>query len=115
MLRASVLWTLWVWVVLIRNMIVSTGPLSFRLVHIGLGIVSIAFAVVTWVITTSTRRFTRAVERERKPQVERKSVAHRAGATLRRRARSSSDGTLQETPMQVSVPVAGSMPLDSQD
>jgi hypothetical protein len=113
LLRASVIWTAWVWVVLIRNMIISTSSLSFRLIHIGLGIVSIAFAVVTWRITSTTRQFTRAVERERKPPAERKSVAHRAGASFRRRTQASSDPVLPDGAPPVSVPISGSGPVDS--
>jgi len=104
-----VIWTAWVWIVLIRNMIISHDSWSFRLIHIGLGIVSLAFAVATWVITSNSRRFTRSVERERRPQTEGRSVAHRAGATLRRRTSTAS--TLPE----ISVPVSSSLPLDSSD
>jgi hypothetical protein len=67
-LRASVVFTVWVWVVLIRNMVVGNYGVSFRLIHIGLGIVALAFAVATWKITSDSRRYTRAVERERQPE-----------------------------------------------
>jgi hypothetical protein len=116
LLRASVIWTAWVWIVLIRNMIIGQNmSTTFRLTQIILGIVSIAFAVVTWQITSTTRRFTRVVERERRPAVERKSVAHRAGASVRRRTRGSDAATLPEASTPVSIPVSGSRPFDSPD
>lgn len=64
MLRLSVLWTVWVWFVLVRNMVVDHhDSWSFRLLHIGLAIVSLAFAVVLWQLTGRARRFTKTVER----------------------------------------------------
>lgn len=126
LLRASVIWTAWVWIVLIRNMIISHDPWSFRLIHIGLGIVSLAFAVVTWRITGNTRRFTRSVERERRPQSAQRpesaqtpqsaqraqtTVAHRLGATVGRRARAS----IQAPPAKVSAPIPGLPPLEPPD
>jgi hypothetical protein len=81
LLRVAVLWTVWVWAVLVRNMIVDTKDgWSFRLVHIGLAIVSLAFAVVTWVITTKARRFTRQVERERRSSPDPLRTARALGA-----------------------------------
>jgi hypothetical protein len=111
LLRASVIWTAWVWIVLIRNMIDSTDAWSFRLIHIGLGVVSLAFAVVTWVITSKARRFTRSVERERRPNAERSSMAQRAGASARRRSRPSTAVPLPE----VSIPISGSLPVEAPD
>jgi hypothetical protein len=114
LLRASVIWTAWVWIVLIRNMIDGQNmSTTYRLTQIVLGIVSIAFAVVTWQITSTARRFTRGVERERRPAVERKSVAHRAGASVRRRTRGSDAATLPEVSTTFSIPVPGS--IDSPD
>jgi hypothetical protein len=70
-----------VWVVLIRNMITdSRDGWSFRLVHIGLAIVSLAFAVATWLITTKARRFTRDVERGRRGAPDPLRTAHALGA-----------------------------------
>jgi hypothetical protein len=106
-----------VWIVLIRNMIISHDTWSFRLIHIGLGIVSLAFAVVTWRITGNARRFTRSVERERRPQSDQrpktgqKTVAHRLGATVGRRGRASTEAP----PPEVSVPISGSLPLEPPD
>ncbi|MGH9074521.1 MAG: hypothetical protein ACRDZQ_10455 [Acidimicrobiales bacterium] len=56
-LRASSLWAVWVWGVLVRNMVVDrTHPVGFRVVHIGLAVVSIAFAGATWAIAGRGRR-----------------------------------------------------------
>lgn len=56
-LKVSVVWTVWVWLVLIRNMITTPGlALSFRAVHIGLAVVSLVFAGLTWGIVVSNRR-----------------------------------------------------------
>ncbi len=56
-LRASALWAVWVWAVLIKNMVTDhTHGIGFRLVHIGLAVISIAFAIVTWVIVRRQRR-----------------------------------------------------------
>ena len=50
-LRASALWSIWVWAVLVRNMWVDhVHTFAFRAVHIGLAVVSFAFAVATLVI-----------------------------------------------------------------
>ncbi len=50
-LRASALWSIWVWAVLVRNMWVDhVHAVAFRAVHIGLAVVSLAFAGVTLVI-----------------------------------------------------------------
>jgi hypothetical protein len=117
LLRAFAIFTTWVWIVMIRDAIVGSHlSVSFRLIHLAIGIVSVAFSIVTWQIASNARRFTRVVERERKPQVEpkplveRKTVAHRAGASLGR-ARSSGQARLPD----VSMPASGSLPLDSPD
>lgn len=56
-LRLSAIWAVWVWAVLVKNMVSDhTHGLSFRLVHIGLAIVSIAFAIATWMIVRNSRR-----------------------------------------------------------
>lgn len=47
--RVAALWTFYVWAVLVRNMIIDhTNSLAFRAVHIGLAIISFAFAAGTW-------------------------------------------------------------------
>lgn len=56
-LRAFALWTVWVWGTRIWNIAQdaehSTG---FKVVHSALALVSVAFAVATWVIVARTRR-----------------------------------------------------------
>ncbi len=49
LLRASVVWSVLVWAVLIKNMITdATHPTLFRVVHIVIAVVSLAFASVSW-------------------------------------------------------------------
>lgn len=56
-LKVSVIWTIWVWLVLIRNMITTPGlALAFRAVHISLAVISLVFAGITWGIVVSNRR-----------------------------------------------------------
>ena len=48
---------MWVWAVLIRNMLVDrTHSAGFRLVHIGLAVVSLAFAAATLWVASRGRR-----------------------------------------------------------
>ena len=48
-LRGFSLWSLFVWGVLIRNMLRdSDHSVGFRAVHITLAVISISFAVATW-------------------------------------------------------------------
>jgi hypothetical protein len=55
-LRISAIWAVWVWAVLIKNMISDhTNGLAFRIVHIGLAVISISFAVATWLIVRRLR------------------------------------------------------------
>jgi hypothetical protein len=56
LLRVFAGWTLFVWGVLIRNMLKdSTHTVGFRVVHIGLAVISITLAVATWAITMRVR------------------------------------------------------------
>jgi len=56
-LKLSALWSLWVWVILVRNMVTDhTHGLSFRLVHIGLAIISLGFAFASWRIARSPEK-----------------------------------------------------------
>jgi mannose/fructose/N-acetylgalactosamine-specific phosphotransferase system component IIC len=56
-LRAFSAWSFFVWGVLIRNMLKDhTHGFGFRAVHIGLAIVSLTFAVLTWQIASRGRR-----------------------------------------------------------
>ena len=60
-LRASALWSIWVWAVLVRNMVVDhSHGLGFRVVHIVLAVISGAFAVATLVIAQRMSRQLRA-------------------------------------------------------
>ena len=60
MLRAFSLWSLFVWGVLIRNMVKDhTHGFGFRAIHIALAVVSLAFAALTWQIASNRRRATR--------------------------------------------------------
>ena len=55
-LRAFSLWSFFVWGVLIRNMLKDhTHGTGFRVVHITLAIISISFAVATWMIASRKR------------------------------------------------------------
>ena len=56
-LRAFSLWSVFVWGVLIRNMLKDhTHGTGFRVVHITLAVISISFAVATWVIASRAGR-----------------------------------------------------------
>lgn len=62
-LRASAVWAVWVWAVFIRNVVlgkVGKVSLAFEAVHIGLALISIAFAVITWRIATLAARKNKA-------------------------------------------------------
>ena len=57
LLRATSLWTFWVWAILIRNMVVDrTHRLGFRLVHIGLAFVSIGLGATIWSVSNQMSR-----------------------------------------------------------
>ncbi len=65
-LRAGSLWTFYVWAVLVRNMIIDrTDTVAFRAVHIGLAIVSFAFAALTWQISNSMAKEIKLRKRSR--------------------------------------------------
>lgn len=50
-LRIAALWTLWVWAVLVRNMAIDhVHSVGFKVVHLVLAAVSIAFALALLVI-----------------------------------------------------------------
>jgi hypothetical protein len=81
LLRISSIWVVWVWAVL-------THAFSFRAVHIGLAIVSIAFAVMTWVIAGRSRRATKALEANQRPAVPAGELDSAVGRGEQRRAAS---------------------------
>ena len=63
-LRVFAAWTVFVWGVLIRNMVKDhTHTFGFRAVHIGLAVISIALAVGAWRIASHSRG--RGARRER--------------------------------------------------
>jgi hypothetical protein len=56
LLRVFAGWTLFVWGVLIRNMLKdTTHTVGFRVVHIGLAVISISLAAATFAITMRTK------------------------------------------------------------
>ena len=55
-LRVFAGWTVFVWVVFIRNISRDrTRTTGFRVVHIGLAIISLAFAIGTFVVVSRSR------------------------------------------------------------
>ena len=65
-LRAFSLWSLFVWGVLIRNMLKDDDHgFAFRAVHIALALVSISFAVATWAIASRAARGPREAPEQR--------------------------------------------------
>ncbi len=56
MLRAFAVWTVWVWGTRIGNVIGDESrSTAFKVIHVVLAVVSVAFAVATWVITRRVR------------------------------------------------------------
>ena len=63
-LRAAAVWTLFVWGVFVRNLLVGAArPAGFVVVHLVLAAVSIGFAVAIWSIASRSPR--PAPDRER--------------------------------------------------
>ena len=56
LLRAFALWTVWVWATRVGNVLGDDRSVGFKVVHIVLAVVSIAFAVATWVVVARVRR-----------------------------------------------------------
>ena len=55
-LRAFALWTCWVWLTRIGNVLGDDERgFAFKAVHVALALVSVAFAVVTWRIAARSR------------------------------------------------------------
>ncbi|MBA3653962.1 MAG: hypothetical protein H0W70_07180 [Actinobacteria bacterium] len=55
-LRAFAVWTVWVWGTRIGNVIGDESrSTAFKVIHVVLAVVSVAFAVATWVITRRVR------------------------------------------------------------
>ena len=60
MLRAFAVWTVFVWGNRIANIVGDDGrSFGFKAVHVVLALVSVAFAVATWVIVSRNRRRSR--------------------------------------------------------
>lgn len=57
-LRAAAGWTLFIWITRIRNIVGDESrDTAFKVVHVALAVVSVAFAVAIWrVATRSSRR-----------------------------------------------------------
>ena len=55
-IRAFAVWTVWVWATRIWNVLGDDDrSAGFKLVHLALALVSVAFAVVTWGIVRRVR------------------------------------------------------------
>ncbi len=56
-LKAASVWTLFIWLVFIRNQVGDdTTSTGFKVVHLTLAVVSIAFAVEIWVVASRNSR-----------------------------------------------------------
>ena len=56
-LRAASVWTVFIWVTRIRNILGDeTRSTSFKVVHSALAVVSVAFAVAIWGVASRHRR-----------------------------------------------------------
>jgi hypothetical protein len=63
-IRAFVLWTLFVWLVRVRNIVGDPEhSFGFKAVHVALAVVSVAFAVAAWIVVMRNRRKGRPVDR----------------------------------------------------
>jgi hypothetical protein len=60
LLRASAAWTLFIWAVLVKNIVGGDRPFGFKAVHLALAVVSVSFALATWRIVSTARTRTRA-------------------------------------------------------
>lgn len=74
-IRLASIWTFYVWAVLVRNMVIDhTNTLAFRAVHIGLAVISFAFAGAIWWVSNLISREIRT--RGTKAQELAKAAAH---------------------------------------
>jgi hypothetical protein len=56
-LRAAALWTVFIWVTRMRNLVADpTRSTGFKAVHLALAAVSVAFAVAIWIVASRARR-----------------------------------------------------------
>ena len=59
-LRAAAIWTLYIWLTRIWNIVDDPAhSTEFKLIHSGLALVSVAFAVAILVVTSQVRKRTR--------------------------------------------------------
>jgi hypothetical protein len=56
LLRAFSIWTLFVWGTRIKNVFDQNKGTGFVVVHVALALISVAFAVGCWWVTTQNRR-----------------------------------------------------------
>ncbi|MFN2503036.1 MAG: hypothetical protein ABR540_02185 [Acidimicrobiales bacterium] len=65
-LRLAALWTFFIWAVFVRNLLGDeTRAVGFKMVHLTLAVVSVAFGVAIWRVATRSGR--RARERAGTP------------------------------------------------
>lgn len=65
-LRAFAVWTVWVWLTRIWNILGDNAAdhgFAFKAVHVVLALVSIGFAVVAWRIVSAVRRRVKTADR----------------------------------------------------
>ena len=55
-IRAFSIWTVYVWVTRIWNIVRDDQSVGFKVVHALLAVISIAFAVAVWVVVAQVRR-----------------------------------------------------------
>jgi hypothetical protein len=57
LLKAASVWTLFIWIVFIRNTLGDDEQTTgFKVVHLTLAVVSIAFAVAIWIVASRNSR-----------------------------------------------------------
>jgi hypothetical protein len=68
LLRATALWTFFIWAVFVRNLAKDdTHGAAFKAVHLTLAVVSVALGVAIWRVATRARNSRRANERAGTP------------------------------------------------
>jgi hypothetical protein len=55
-LRAAALWTIWIWGTRIWNIVTDEGrSVGFKVTHVLLALISVAFAVAIWLVANRAR------------------------------------------------------------
>ena len=68
LLRATALWTFFIWAVFVRNLVKDhTHGAAFKAVHLTLAVISVALGVAIWRVATRARAGRRASERAGTP------------------------------------------------